>query len=200
MKTTATTRLGHATEPTAERRAAASDVRLVRIGDLARDLGQTTRALRYWEERGLLPPARRTSGGMRVYGPEHVQAARGVVRLKSAGFSLDEICEIQQHLGMRRTALDGMRMVAVVLADREERIRARIREQQTLLEELEASRSTVGLCDGCSGKTYDATCIDCLEDRGRSSMPACLRTVLEAAAATRGTPPSAELPPNGRTR
>jgi len=155
--------------------------RLVRIGDLARQLGLTTRALRYWEERHLLPAASRSRGGMRTYGAEHMQAARGVMRLKSAGFSLDEICAVQQQLRGRRTALDGMQAVAVALADREERIRARIREEQALLAELEQARKTVGLCDGCHGKTYDSACIVCLEDRSHNSLPSCLRSVLQAA-------------------
>ena len=68
---------------------------VVRIGAVARLLGLTPRALRYWEQRGLLPPARRTAGGTRVYGDEHVAAARGVVQLKQAGFSLDDICATQ---------------------------------------------------------------------------------------------------------
>ena len=38
-----------------------------RIGELAARAGVTTRTIRYYEELGLLPPARRTSGGARRY-------------------------------------------------------------------------------------------------------------------------------------
>jgi len=157
------------------------DGRLVKIGALADRLGLTTRALRYWEERSLLPPARRTQGGMRVYGDEHVRAARGVLRLKLAGFSLDEIVDIQRALKHSTSALGGMADLARSLSMREEAIRERIREEQTLLAELEAARRCVGLCDGCEGKLYDADCITCLNDASGHAIPDCLSSLLEAA-------------------
>jgi len=158
-----------------------ADGHLVKIGELADRLGLTTRALRYWEERSLLPPARRTSGGMRVYGDEHVRAARGILRLKHAGFALDEIVEIQRALNGSPTALDGMGGMARSLAVREAHIRERIAEQQVLLAELEAARRCIGLCDGCHGKSYDADCITCLGDASGHAMPDCLSSLLEAA-------------------
>jgi DNA-binding transcriptional MerR regulator len=154
---------------------------LVKIGELADRLGLTTRALRYWEERSLLPPARRTSGGMRVYGDEHVRAARGILRLKHAGFTLDEIVEIQRALHGSTSALEGMGDTSRSLAAREARIRERIAEQQALLAELEAARRCIGLCDGCHGKTYDAECITCLTDASGHAVPDCLSSLLEAA-------------------
>ena len=40
----------------------------LKIGDLARATGKTQRALRLYEEMGLLVPSERTVGGFRVYG------------------------------------------------------------------------------------------------------------------------------------
>lgn len=37
------------------------------IGELARSLGTTTHAIRFYERHGLLPPARRSPNGYRVY-------------------------------------------------------------------------------------------------------------------------------------
>jgi len=158
----------------------------VRIGTVARLLGLTPRALRYWEQRGLLPLAHRTHGGTRVYGDDHVRAARGVVRMKRAGFSLDEICALQDGLRRSRTALGGMGDVAAALADREEQIRALIADLTALQEELTAARESVLRCDGCQGKTYDLDCIHCLEERSDEGLPCCLRSVLAAAASPRG--------------
>jgi len=157
------------------------EIHQVKIGELAERLGLTTRALRYWEERSLLPPARCTSGGMRVYGDEHVRAARGILRLKQAGFALDEIVEIQRALNVSTSALEGMGDLAKSLSCREEAIRERIREEQALLAELEAARRCVGLCDGCEGKLYDAECITCLNDASGHAIPDCLSSLLEAA-------------------
>jgi MerR family transcriptional regulator, repressor of the yfmOP operon len=158
----------------------------VRIGEVARLLGLTPRALRYWEQRGLLPPATRTAGGTRVYGDQHVAAARGVVQLKRAGFSLDEICTIQAGLRQSHTALAGMGELAASLADREERLRGLITDLQALQAQLTAAREAVLRCDGCNGKTYDQDCIDCLDERSGQRLPCCLRSVMAAAATGRG--------------
>ena len=154
---------------------------LLKIGGLARRLGLTTRSLRYWEERGLLPAPRRTSGGMRMYGPEHVVAARGILRLKRAGFTLDQIEAISEHVRDNDTALSGMMAVSRSLADQESRLRESISELQEMLEELSAARRCTDLCDGCHGKAFDADCIDCLEEASHHSMPDCLSSVLQAA-------------------
>jgi MerR family transcriptional regulator, copper efflux regulator len=158
-----------------------------RIGELSQRLGLTPRALRYWEERGLLPAARRTAGGLRIYGDEHVRASRGIQRLKQAGFTLEEIVSIQGAMRGSTTALSGMGTLATSLSAREAQIRERIREQQALLLELEAARRCVGLCDGCHGKRYDAECIRCLTDASGHAIPDCLSSLLEAAA-TRTNP------------
>ncbi|MFI8642199.1 helix-turn-helix domain-containing protein [Streptomyces chartreusis] len=44
----------------------------MRIGDAAAAAGTTPRALRFYEEWGLLPPARRTATGQREYGPDEL--------------------------------------------------------------------------------------------------------------------------------
>ncbi len=154
----------------------------VRIGSLARLLGLTPRALRYWEQRGLLPPSQRSRGGTREYGEDHVQAARGVVRLKRAGFTLDEICAVQDALRRSRTALAGMGQLAAALADREEQVRAMVADLSALQGELTAARESVLRCDGCRGKTYDQQCITCLHERSDDGLPCCLRSLLAAAA------------------
>lgn len=65
----------------------------MRIGELARRSGSTTRALRYYEEQGLLQPTR-TSNGYRDYGKEaplQVQQIRGLL---DAGFNSQTIAQL----------------------------------------------------------------------------------------------------------
>jgi len=47
------------------------------IGELAAELGLNPRMLRYYEARGVLPPATRTISGYRVYGEETAGATAG---------------------------------------------------------------------------------------------------------------------------
>src|SRR5687768_5719384 len=59
------------------------------IGQLASRTGLATSAIRYYERRGVLPPAERVSG-QRRYGPEAVRRLEIVGVAQRAGFTLDE--------------------------------------------------------------------------------------------------------------
>jgi DNA-binding transcriptional MerR regulator len=63
-----------------------------RIGEVAKLTGVTTRALRYWEELGLLRPASRTDGGERLYTPADLRRVTRIRDLQELlGFSLEEV-------------------------------------------------------------------------------------------------------------
>lgn len=61
----------------------------MRIGELAERAGTTTRALRYYESRGLLP-ARRTENGYREYDEDDLRLLREILALQDVGFELEE--------------------------------------------------------------------------------------------------------------
>lgn len=61
--------------------------------DAAKRLGVSAKALRLYEERGLLSP-RRTQAGWRVYGPEEMERAAEVAELRALGFGLSEITSL----------------------------------------------------------------------------------------------------------
>ena len=65
----------------------------LRIGDVARLVGTTTRTIRYYEEMGLLPAApQRPSGSHRVYTDTDVERLRELMRMKDLlGVSLGEL-------------------------------------------------------------------------------------------------------------
>jgi MerR family transcriptional regulator, repressor of the yfmOP operon len=65
----------------------------LRIGDVARMAGTTTRTIRYYEEIGLLPETpTRPSGQHRIYTQEEVERLREVMRLKNLlGITLEEL-------------------------------------------------------------------------------------------------------------
>lgn len=65
----------------------------MRISELARQTGATPRALRYYEEQGLLQPARRPSG-YRDYDRQAVHTVRHIQLLLSAGLGTTAIAEI----------------------------------------------------------------------------------------------------------
>lgn len=61
------------------------------IQDVADELGVTTRAIRFYEDKGLLDPQR--VGTMRVYSRREVARLQLILRGKRLGFSLREIKE-----------------------------------------------------------------------------------------------------------
>ena len=65
------------------------------IGAVARELGLTARAIRYYEEYGLLRPAVRVKGADRLFDDSDVQRLGEIKRLREViGFSLAEIKEL----------------------------------------------------------------------------------------------------------
>lgn len=62
----------------------------IRIGQLARLLGTTTKTLRFYEQVGLLGAASRSESAYRLYGSDAVETARLVIGLRHLGLTLDE--------------------------------------------------------------------------------------------------------------
>lgn len=63
--------------------------------DAARRLGVSAKALRLYEERGLLAPAR-TQAGWRAYGPDEMERATDIIALRNLGLSLAQIARVLQ--------------------------------------------------------------------------------------------------------
>ncbi len=61
------------------------------IRELATETGVSSKTLRYWESRGLLPKPERTHTGYRMYSAETVQRVLFIRKAKSIGFTLAEI-------------------------------------------------------------------------------------------------------------
>jgi DNA-binding transcriptional MerR regulator len=61
------------------------------IGQLAKKVGLRTSALRYYEERGLLHPIRRSQGGYRIYDSTAELRLRFIQQAQRLGFSLEDI-------------------------------------------------------------------------------------------------------------
>lgn len=65
-----------------------------RIGELAEATGLTVRALRHYDQIGLLRPQARTESGYRQYGEAEVRRLQQIRSLRNLGFSLEQIGEL----------------------------------------------------------------------------------------------------------
>ena len=69
------------------------------IGELAKELGVTSKTLRHYEAKGLVPPAERTAKGYRTYSSVAVRRARLVIGLRNLGLSLETIQDVLRRDG-----------------------------------------------------------------------------------------------------
>ena len=69
------------------------------IRDVAKRTGLTSRALRFYEARGLLKPLR-TYSGRRLYGRGELERIQQILALKRAGLSLAQIARLTAHGSM----------------------------------------------------------------------------------------------------
>ena len=96
------------------------------IRDVARRTGLTSRALRFYEARGLVKPLR-TYSGRRLYGRGELERIQQILALKRAGLSLAQIGRLTAH-----GAMDLAAIVEAQLQVIEER-KAELDEAKTLL-------------------------------------------------------------------
>lgn len=75
---------------------------LLQIGDVAKDLGLTTRTLRYWEEMGIIQSHQRPEGGSRAYTPYMVRRIRFILKLKTLGLTIKELQVLGDAYGEAR--------------------------------------------------------------------------------------------------
>lgn len=98
--------------------------------DAARRLGISTKALRLYEQRGLLAPVR-SDAGWRAYGPADLERAAEIVALRALGFSLAQVARL---LKGDASGLEP------ALAGHEATLEARLREVVAALEGVRALR------------------------------------------------------------
>ena len=64
------------------------------IGEVASAAGMSSKTLRFYEEQGLLPPARRSANGYRQYSGDTLARLDFIARGRAAGLSLSQIRNI----------------------------------------------------------------------------------------------------------
>ena len=109
------------------------------IGELAREFGLTTRAIRFYEDCGLLRPAR--AGKSRVYSAGDRARLTLTLRGKRLGLKLAEIRELVDMYDTRRDSDAQLRRFVDVLARQRAQLEARLAELQATLDEVVAQEA-----------------------------------------------------------
>ena len=72
---------------------------LLKIGELAKSVGESVATIRYWTKEGLLDVADHMSSGYQLYSPKMIERVRKIHKLKEQRYRLDEIKQILKEGG-----------------------------------------------------------------------------------------------------
>ena len=104
------------------------------IGELAREFDLTTRAIRFYEDCGLLAPLRR--GRQRVYSLRDRTRLKLTLRGKRLGLTLAEVKELVDMYESPRDTQPQLKKFLVVLATHREQLEQQLADLQATLAEV----------------------------------------------------------------
>ena len=104
------------------------------IGDLAREFDVTPRAIRFYEDEGLLSPGR--DGSRRVYSKRDYVRLKLILRGKRLGFSLAEVREMLELYDAAPDERPQLEKFVAALAARREQLERQREEIDEVLEEI----------------------------------------------------------------
>lgn len=132
-----------------------------RIGDLARLAKKSTRALRLYEELGLLELGVRTEGGHRIYDERALLQISWIDKLQLLGFSLPKIRALLKELSEQATGPLAMERVRAIFREKLEETDHQITQLISLKQELAESLAYLETCNTCDPQTVLELCSDC---------------------------------------
>ena len=107
------------------------------ISDLARELDVTTRAIRFYEEQGMLVPERR--GQERIYRPKDLVALKLILRGKRIGFSLAECKTLIELYDPKAGNQKQLNIMLQMIAERRQQLEQQLLDIQQMQLELDTA-------------------------------------------------------------
>jgi MerR family mercuric resistance operon transcriptional regulator len=106
------------------------------IGRVAKKIGLTPDAIRFYERNSLIPRPSRSAGGFRQYGDADVETLRFIRQAQHLGFSLKEVRELT---ALRSSRLQPCAPVCLRLERKLSQVRQKLGDLQTLQRELQTA-------------------------------------------------------------
>lgn len=151
---------------------------LLTTGEMARLSNSTLRTVRFYEEEGILRPARRTDGGHRLFERAELDRLMLVTDLRMAGLSLDDIKAI---LDVKRAAASGSaaaESAVKVLGVRIAELKEKLTVLNRLRDDLEETSRIVAGCLACKNEiSTPDTCGQCSVMTQHPSLPRSVRVL-----------------------
>jgi len=156
------------------------DTNLMRIGDLARRAGTTMRTIRYYEQRGLIGPARRTKGGFRLYQDETLRKLHLIKNLQGLDMPLEQV---KAFFDTRRHGAAAAEIAPALQEVLREHLREMDRKMAQYRAMQESIRETLGILDSCARCPQEpgpSVCAQCPVLTGRPAVPPHMQAVIGA--------------------
>jgi MerR family Zn(II)-responsive transcriptional regulator of zntA len=148
----------------AERQSTPDDLK---IGDLARATGKTARALRLYEEMGLLCPGDRSQGGFRMYDGQAIERVRFISELQDMGFTLHDVKALIDATAAREIPREAMEQVRHTFETKLDELNDQLKRLTSLRDDVKAALAYISTCGDCalveSGIVQCVTCDDHVE-------------------------------------
>jgi DNA-binding transcriptional MerR regulator len=135
--------------------------KLMRVGELAKAVNKTVRAMHLYEELGLLEPRARSEGGFRLYGPEAVDRIHWIVKLQAIGFTLAEIQGFVKDFQSAGSAPEATARVRALFHEKQQQIREQIMQLSVIENDINEALAYLDSCQSCSSEYAPTECGAC---------------------------------------
>jgi DNA-binding transcriptional MerR regulator len=107
------------------------------ISDLAREFDVTTRAIRFYEDKGMLSPERR--GQTRIYTPADRTKLKLILRGKRLGLTLDESLDIIEMYNPDSDNADQLVKLILKIRERRDYLEQQMHDLEVMMVDLQES-------------------------------------------------------------
>ncbi len=151
----------------------------MQIGEFAKQAGVSVRAVRYYEELGLIRPEKRSRGGFRLYGPEDGKRLVVINLLKEMGLSLTEIRDILLAKKARGGDKAAVTFLLGAFREKLELIEDKIEALNKMKGELNRAIGILRSCERCSHEVLLdlLSCAGCGSLTSTESVPETLKVI-----------------------
>jgi DNA-binding transcriptional MerR regulator len=163
--------------------------------DLARRAGTTPRAIRFYEQSGLIDPPSCAKGSRRSYTDADLERLQLITDLRDLDLSLDDIKQLLAIRDGVKTAPELGSRLSQVLREQLEATHQRLLALRRLKEELAAALETVKECGSCTRALESHPCSSC-DTVIRPGSPRMLKVLLGHCRISASEPPLVSLRAN----
>ena len=139
----------------------ASKDKLLRVGELAKAVGKSVRAIHLYEELDLVRPVTRTTGGFRLFAETAVDRINWITKLQAIGFSLSEIQGFVRGFESATSGRSATDRVREVFQDKLSETRTQQAQLQVIENDLVEALEYLESCQNCAPTLRPGECGSC---------------------------------------